>query len=314
MTEKLPKEFFERLEKIYSKEDIEIIKAGFETAKRKTVFRINKIKWNTESVLAEIDAAGLKLTKIDFLSDAFILENWIERDLWNLNCYKNWEIYIQWISSQIPVSFLDLEKDLKVLDITSAPGSKTTQIRDIMENTGEITANELNALRLAKLNANIAKLGVTNVKTVKFDAKVLWEKLEIWTYDRILADLPCSAEWRINLNTEKTYSFWSEKNIKANYYLQREILKSCVPLLKEDWILVYSTCTIAPEENEAIVHFLLSNFPELKIEEISLNSEFTRPGIKAFGKQVYRKTCEKTLRCIPNQMSEWFFIAKFRKV
>lgn len=314
MTNKLPANFYERLEKIYSKEDIEIIKTGFETPKRKTVFRINKIKWNTESVLAEIESAWLKITKIDFLPDAFILENWIERDLWNLNCYKNWEIYIQWISSQIPVLFLDLEKDLKVLDITSAPGSKTTQIRDIMENTGEITANELNALRLAKLNTNIAKLWVTNVKTVKFDAKLLWEKLEIWSFDRILADLPCSAEWRINLNTEKTYSFWSEKNIKANYYLQREILKSCVPLLKEDWILVYSTCTIAPEENEAIVHFLLSNFPELRIEEIFLNSEFTRPGIKAFGKQVYRKTCEKTLRFIANPISEWFFIAKFRKV
>jgi 16S rRNA (cytosine1407-C5)-methyltransferase len=89
---------------------------------------------------------------------------------------------------------LELEKDLKVLDITSAPGSKTTQIRDIMENTGEITANELNALRLAKLNANIAKLGVTNVKTVKFDAKVLASKLEENSFDRILADLPCSAE------------------------------------------------------------------------------------------------------------------------
>ncbi len=314
MTDKLPANFYERLEKIYSKSDIEIIKTGFETPKRKTVFRINKIKWNSESVLAEIEKAGLKLTKIEFLNDAFILENWIERDLWNLNCYKNWEIYIQWISSQIPVLFLDLEKDLKVLDITSAPGSKTTQIRDIMENTGEITANELNALRLAKLNANIAKLGVTNVKTVKFDAKVLASKLEENSFDRILADLPCSAEWRINLNTEKTYSFWSEKNIKANYYLQREILKSCVPLLKEDWILVYSTCTIAPEENEAIVHFLLSNFPELRIEEISLNSEFTRPGIKAFGKQVYRKDVEKTLRFIPNTTSEWFFIAKFRKI
>lgn len=314
MNDKLPANFYERLEKIYSKEDIEIIKTGFETPKRKTSFRINKIKWNPESVLAEIESAWLKITKIDFLPDAFILENWIERDLWNLNCYKNWEIYIQWISSQIPVLFLDLEKDLKVLDITSAPGSKTTQIRDIMENTGEITANELNALRLAKLNANIAKLGVTNVKTVKFDAKLLWEKLEIWSFDRILADLPCSAEWRINLNNEKTYWFLSEKNIKANYYIQREILKSCVPLLKEDWILVYSTCTIAPEENEAIVHFLLSNFPELRIEEISLNSEFTRPGIKAFGKQVYRKDIEKTLRFIANPISEWFFIAKFRKV
>jgi len=226
----------------------------------------------------------------------------------------NWEIYIQGISSQIPVLFLDLKKDLKVLDITRAPWSKTSQIRDIMENTWEITANELNALRIAKLKANIEKLGVTNVKTTKFDWKILWEKLEKESFDRILADLPCSAEWRINLSNEKTYSFWSEKNIKANYYLQREILKSCVPLLKKDWILVYSTCTIAPEENEAIVHFLLSNFKELHIEEINLNYDFIRNWIKNFDKQIYRKDCEKTIRCLPNKESEWFYIAKFRKI
>ncbi|MDD4151250.1 MAG: RsmB/NOP family class I SAM-dependent RNA methyltransferase [Candidatus Gracilibacteria bacterium] len=314
MTEKLPKEFYERLEKIYSKKDIEIIKTGFETEKRKTVFRVNKLKGNTLSILSEIEIAGLKITKIDFLPDAFILENGIERDLWNLNCYKNGEIYIQGISSQIPVLFLDLEKNLKVLDITRAPGSKTSQMRDLMENTGEITANELNAIRLSKLKANIEKLGVTNVKTIKSDAKLLGEKLEKESFDRILADLPCSAEGRINLSNEKTYSFWSEKNIKSNYYLQREILKSCIPLLKKDGILVYSTCTIAPEENEAIVHFILSNFPELQIEEINLDYEFSRIGIKSFGKQVYRKDVEKTLRCLPNKMSEGFYIAKFRKI
>lgn len=313
MTEKLPKIFYERLEKIYDKKDIEIIKTWFETEKRKTTFRINNIKWNSELVLQEIEKAWLNVTKIDFLPNSFILENWIERDLWSLNCYKNWEIYIQGISSQIPVLFLDLEKDLKVLDITRAPWSKTSQIRDIMENTWEITANELNALRIAKLKANIEKLGVTNVKTTKFDWKILWEKLEKESFDRILADLPCSAEWRINLSNEKTYSFWSEKNIKTNYYLQREILKSCIPLLKKDWILVYSTCTIAPEENEAIVHFLLSNFPELHIEEINLNYDFIRNWIKNFDKQIYRKDCEKTIRCLTNNMSEWFYIAKFRK-
>jgi 16S rRNA (cytosine1407-C5)-methyltransferase len=126
--------------------------------------------------------------------------------------------------------------------------------------------------------------------------------------------LPCSAEWRINLNNEKTYSFWNEANIKRNYIVQKEILKDIVKLLKVNWILVYSTCTLAPEENEAIVHFLLSNFKELEIEPITLDYKNIRKWITKFWDTIYNKKVDNSLRCLPSEDTEWFFVAKFRKI
>jgi 16S rRNA C967 or C1407 C5-methylase (RsmB/RsmF family) len=84
-------------------------------------------------------------------------------------------------------------------------------------------------------------------------------------------------------------------------------------MLKVDGTLVFSTCTIAPEENEAIVHFILSNYPEMELVPISLESKYTRPGIKSFGKQIYRKEVVDTIRCLPSEETEGFYIAKFRK-
>jgi 16S rRNA C967 or C1407 C5-methylase (RsmB/RsmF family) len=84
-------------------------------------------------------------------------------------------------------------------------------------------------------------------------------------------------------------------------------------MLKVDGTLVYSTCTLAPEENEAVVHFILSNYPEMELVPISLESQYTRPGIKQFGKQVFRKEVVNTIRCLPSEETEGFYIAKFRK-
>lgn len=74
------------------------------------------------------------------------------------------------------------------------------------------------------------------------------------------------------------------------------------------------TCTIAPEENEAIVHFVLSNFHELQIQEINLWMDFIKNWINSFEKQVFRKYVNKSIRCIPNTETEWFFIAKFKSI
>jgi 16S rRNA C967 or C1407 C5-methylase (RsmB/RsmF family) len=126
--------------------------------------------------------------------------------------------------------------------------------------------------------------------------------------------LPCSAEWRINFWVEKTYWFWSEDNIKKNYKLQKEILSSILPILKTGWNLVYSTCTIAPEENEGIVHFLLSNFKNLEIQEIFLDYKNIRNWIASFWNTVYNKNVIKSLRCLPSEETEGFFIAKFKKI
>lgn len=310
----LPKLFWDRQNKIYPSMDIDIIKKWFNTKKRKVSFRINKLKTDWKDVFKTLESKWLDFTKVNFLEDSYILENWIEKDLWDLDIFKTWKIYLQSIASQIPVSFLDLKAGDKVLDVTAAPWSKTSQIASILNNTWEIIANDNNAIRIDKLKFTLERQWVKNTKVIKHDATKLSELYIENSFDKILADLPCSAEWRINLNNEKSYSFWNEANIKRNYTIQKEIPKNIIKLLKVDWILVYSTCTIAPEENEAIVHFLLSNFKELEIELINLDYKYARIWITKFWDTIYNKKVDNSLRCLPSEETEWFFVAKFRKI
>ncbi len=102
--------------------------------------------------------------------------------------------------------------------------------------------------------------------------------------------------------------------VKKNYRLQKQILENTVELLKIWWELIYSTCTISPEENEAIAHMILCNFPQLELEDISIDYKNSRNGILEYWKQRYKKEISKTIRILPSEESEWFFIAKFKKV
>lgn len=305
--------FWERLSKIYDKNDLELIEYAL-TIEKPVTFRINKIKTTQEKIIEELNKNNIKFEILDFNEDCFICE-WIqEKVLWDLDIYKNWEIYLQSISSQMPVLFLDLKANDNILDVTSAPGWKTTQMASILQNTQkEITACDNSFIRLEKLKYNIERQAVEKCNILKIDATTLNTQFKEETFDKILADLPCSAEWRINLNKEKTFWFWSEENIKKNYNIQKNILKSVVPLLKKWGTLVYSTCTLAPEENEEIAHFLLSNFKDLEIVDINLNSMLVRNWIKSFKDKVYNKNVIKSKRFLPSHQTEWFFIAKFIK-
>ena len=309
----LDNKFYERLEKIYSKEDIKIIKSSFETKKREVSFRINTLKSNKQEIETFLWENNFKFKKVSFLPDSYILPEIIEKDIWNTSIYKDWKIYLQSISSQIPSTLLELKENDRVLDITAAPWSKTTQISALLKNTWEIVACEQNMIRMEKLKYNIKKLWCTNITTFKWDARKLQNFYKKESFDSILADLPCSWEWRINLNNPKTYSFWNEPNIKRNYLLQKDIIKNTIFLLKPGWVFVYSTCTMSPEENEWIVHYILSNFKDMELDDINLEYKYFRPWIKKFDKYVYQNDIIKTIRSIPSEESEWFFVAKFKK-
>jgi 16S rRNA C967 or C1407 C5-methylase (RsmB/RsmF family) len=136
----------------------------------------------------------------------------------------------------------------------------------------------------------------------------------------IIADLPCSAEWRINLEKEKSYKFLEKPGLnKINYKIQQEILKNNIWLLKQNWQLIYSTCTLDPRENEGIVHYLLSNFPELELQDISeffkqkWLKEISKAWIKNYDKLIFRKEIINSYRILPSSTTEWFFVAKFVK-
>lgn len=316
MKNKLKKEFIDKLKQIYLNDDLKIIEAWFNIPKRKTVFRINRLKTNNEQIEKILDEKNIEFKKIDFLNDAYILEEAKESDLWNLDIFKNWFVYLQSLSSQIPVELLDVKETDKVLDITAAPGWKTSQAATKMNNKWEIVANDNNAIRIDKLKFTIERQWVKNVKVIKSDARNIGNDFPEYVnyFDKIIADLPCSAEWKFNLNIEKSYAYWKSEVVNKNYKLQKEIIKNTIPLLKKWWKLVYSTCTISPEENEAIVHMILCNFPEMKIEEIKFDYKYARPWIKKFNNTAYKSEVEKSIRILPNAETEWFFIAKFKKI
>jgi len=312
----LDKEFINKLEQIYSNDDLKIIEKWFSVEKRKTTFRVNTLKTTNEQVEKILKENNINFKKVDFLKNAYILEDSRESDLWELDIFKNGHIYLQSLSSQIPVEILNINENDRILDITAAPGWKTSQVAAKLKNTWEIIANDNNAIRIDKLKFTINRQWCTNVEVVKNDARNIWKNNPKYIdyFDKIIADLPCSAEWKFNLNNEKSYAYWSQDIVNKNYKLQKEIIQNTIELLKDNGELVYSTCTISPEENEAIVHMILWNYPEMKLEEIKLWYKYERKWINKINEKVYRKEVEKTIRILPSDESEWFFIAKFKKI
>lgn len=316
----LSESFYDRLKEIYSKEELKIIDTWFATKKKPVYFRVNTLKSNCKKIENELKKNDLDFGKISFLEKSYKLNTWLEKDLWDLDIYKNWEIYLQSLTSQIPVLlfskdiFKEKRNNIKILDLAAAPWWKTSQLSELSENKWEIIACEKSKIRSEKMKYNLGKLWCKNIKIIFWDSRYSLEDYSDNYFDLILFDAPCSWEWIINYNKEKSYNWWNIKHIKTNYNLQKDIIKNNLRLLKKWWEFIYSTCTLAPEENEWIVHFLLCNFPEMEIQNILLKSKYVRKWIKKFSKYIYKNEVEKAIRIIPSEENDWFFVAKFKKV
>lgn len=314
MLTKLNPLFLERLKEIYSREEFEKITASFLIEKRKTSFRINSLNGTEEEVEKELNNAHIIFQKLSFPKNSYILKNAKEKELWSLECYKQGKIYIQSLSSQIPVHYMELKEGQKVADIAAAPWGKTSQIAEYVWKTWEVIATEIQKIRSEKLEYNMKKLNCENVSVLNIDAKKLNEQFEEAYFDALLFDAPCSWEGNINIHNEKSFAEWSETHIKRNYQRQKEIIDKTLPLLKSWWIFLYSTCTLAPEENEAIVHYILCNHKDLEIQDLEIPLKNTKAWIKKFKKYIYTSWVEKSQRILPNEQMEGFFIAKFKKI
>ncbi len=309
----LPNSFIKKLEEIYNLEDLKLVLNWFKF-KRITSLRVNTLKSNPKEIEDFFKENNIDFEKINFLQNTYTIDKKHEYFLKWSRIFYDGKIYIQWITSQIPVTLLELQKWDKVLDITAAPWSKTTQISAILENSWEIIACEQNQIRFDKLNYNIKLQWCTNVKAIKTDANKIKNLFKNETFDKIIFDAPCSAEWRIDLNNEKTYWFWSEKNILNKQKIQKEIIDNTINLLKKWWIFIYSTCTLVPEENEEIIDYILDKYKNFKVEEICINFEFARKGMTEFNSKKFNKEISKTIRILPSKINEGFFICKLIKI
>lgn len=222
--------------------------------------------------------------------------------------------YVQEVSSMMPPLALDPKPDDFVLDLTAAPGSKTTQIAAKMENEGTIIANDNDFNRIKILAANLERCGVTNTIVTRQDGVLLCEKLAKagFMFDKILLDLPCSGEGTLR-SSPKTFKMWNIKVVKKLSRQQKKLFASALKCLKVGGTVVYSTCTHSPEENEEIVDFALRNFP-VEVEKFKLPLK-CRKGVIAWNGKKFNKDVEKVCRIYPQDNdSEGFFVSRFKLV
>ena len=285
------------------------------SSERKGSFRINTLKSSENEVLEEFKTKGIKVESYGSLPWVYLFSHEHEYALKGTDAFYQGKIYLQSLASMLPVIALHPEKWEHILDICAAPGSKTTQIAMMMENEGKIIALEQNQIRFDKLMYNASLQWATIIEWKKVDARKFFDG-EHEEYDRILLDAPCSAEWRIQIENEKSYGFWSLENIAKKAELQYELLTLAVKSLKNWGTLVYSTCTLAPEENEWVITRMLLEYPELSLEPIEIGlseKSWWRSGITTFGGKQYPEAMKRTVRILPSEETEGFYMAKIMK-
>lgn len=293
----IPNFLYEQLLEQYGIENLNKILEGYSSTRRVT-FRINRLKTTKEKIKQELDNLKINYEEVSWYEDAFIINDLNESDIRKLDIYNNGEIYLQSLSSMLPVLVLNPKEKESILDMASAPGGKTTQIASLTNDTALITATEKNKIRLERLKYNIKKQGVNKIAILNEDASKLDE---FFSFDKILLDAPCSGSGTININNINI----NEKLIEESAKIQYQLLKKAIAILKSGHEMIYSTCSILKKENEDNVNKILK---ECKVELVPIEDDIFE-SIPKLPSEI-----EGTICVCPTNLFEGFFIAKLRKV
>lgn len=303
---KMPEKFIENLYEMFSPGTVDNILRGI-AEKRYTTLRVNTLKYDIQNLMNYLKEKNIKFERVLWYKDALIIKNASEKDIQKLDIYNDGKIYMQSLPSMIPPLVLEPQEGEKILDLTAAPGGKTTEIAAIMNGKGYILANELDKLRCERLKYNVEMQEAKIVEVVNGRGEKIGENHQE-EFDRVLLDAPCSGEGRFSINNIQSYKTWSEKTVNELAKLQKKLFTSAYKALKSGGVLVYSTCTLNKIENEQIINWALENF-SLKQEKINLD---IKQAIPAFNEGL-NKEVSKALRILPSKEMEGFFVAKFIK-
>ena len=217
--------------------------------------------------------------------------------------------YLQEASAMAPAALLDPKPGERVLDLCAAPGGKSTQLAGKMQGRGLLVCNEISPKRAKILASNIERLGIANALVLNEHPQRLEARFEGF-FDKILVDAPCSGEGMFRKD-EAVIGTWTPERPDFFADLQREITSNAVKMLRPGGLMMYSTCTFAPQEDEGTVSFLLENFPEMELIEMEGYEGFSK-GNPVWGNG--DPEIEKTVRIWPHKMNgEGHYLALFRK-
>ncbi|MEW6062975.1 MAG: NOL1/NOP2/sun family putative RNA methylase [Nanoarchaeota archaeon] len=274
--------------------------------------RVNTLKTSVKELKSRLEK-DWKLTQVPWCKEGFWIEHKTEdrRDIGNLLEHSLGYFYVQETASMIPPIVLNPKQNTAVLDMAASPGSKTTQLAAIMKNTGIIIANDVDYTRLNALSINLERCGVSNIIITLMHGRS-FKSLEN-SFDYVLLDAPCSGTGTIR-KSAKTAEIWNPDMIKRLAGMQKLLIDTAFNCLKKNGVLVYSTCSLEPEENEAVVNFLINKYSNAKLQKINLKIKKS-PTILKFEGDSYSKEIKKCLRIWPQDNdTDGFFVAKIKKL
>ncbi len=271
--------------------------------------RVNTLKIQPVELRNRLENKGFKLQTIEWISYGFD----VMKETYNLGSlheYLQGYFYLQNVASMLPAIILDPKPGETVIDMCAAPGGKATHLAQIMNNKGGLILIERNSKRIPALEINLRRMGILNSIVLNLDAINL-QKLNIKA-DKILLDAPCTGEGLIRQDKSRKKSK-TQKDIEKLAGIQKKLLNSGLKILKPGGTLLYSTCSIAPEENEFVINDVLQDRLDYSI--IPLNNRYGVSGLTRVLGKVLRKDLKLSQRLYPHiHNTIGFFICLIKKI
>ncbi|WP_291581466.1 16S rRNA (cytosine(967)-C(5))-methyltransferase RsmB [Clostridium sp. UBA6640] len=282
----------------YGRDNAENILKGLNERPAITL-RANSLKGDYEEVFEALEKNKYDIMEGYVCPEAIRIVN--GRSIEANPLFKDGYVTVQDESAMLVAPSMDIEENMTVLDLCSAPGGKTTHISEIMNNTGKVLAFDIHENKLSLILSNVQRLGIKNIKCSTLDATIYNSELED-RGDRVLIDAPCSGLGIIRKKPEIKYTKTS-KELKEIVKIQKEIMKNAAKYVKKDGVILYSTCTLNKEENENNIQWFLKNHPNFKLEPLFYGN---------VDNIIYSEEGYATI--LPNKYMDGFFIAKIRRI
>ena len=261
-----------------------------------SVVRVNDLKATPARIRRAFDDAGVEYEPVDWHDGLFRLGDGEKPG--NTWPFVHGWVYGQEEVSAVPALALDPDPGDRVYDCCAAPGSKTTQLAALMDDRGLLVGNDNNLGRLSALRSNAERCGVTNLVVTRQDARNFSLKpFSGEPFDRALVDVPCSCEGTIRKNPD-ALDEWSMDHVEGIAGVQRGILGRAIEVTRDGGSVVYSTCTFAPEENEAVVQHALEEY-DCRLIEFDLDLEHA-PGVTEWEGETYDDAMTRAKRIYPH--------------
>ena len=282
------------------------------SVERRSSIRVNRLTERAPAqILEDVRRRGFEVEPIPWCPDAYFFFG-AKHELGATELFQRGYVYIQNASSLVPVLALEPRPGDAILDVSAAPGGKAAHIASVVGGEAELWLNDAIKSRLVRLREVVKTFRVEPARITSFPGQYV-DKFVDRRFDRILLDAQCTGEGRVDLRRPNALQFWSTKRINEYSRLQQRMLMASFKLLEPGGVLVYSTCTIAPEENEAPVSHLLEHRPEARLEPIGVEVPEARPALRSWSERRFHPEIEQAVRVEPTEFMESFFVARIRK-